>query len=133
MGLQKTTILSFILLALVVVGINKETVKIEWTPGDNLVEWFEVRPRWRDKGEPTYFSSFRVNMPTHSAIVPRPRSGNFAIEVRACRNWNDPPPVQCSDWLKSDIKGTPEPWAIFWKPQGPTIFVIDEEEFDGLR
>jgi hypothetical protein len=124
-----------LILTLVVVGINKEQVTIEWTPGDNLVEWFEVRARWRDKAEAIYFSSFRVDMPTHSAVLPRPRSGNFAVEVRACRNWNDPPPVQCSDWITSNVHGKPEPWIIFWKPlMNSSFFIIEEEgEFDGLR
>jgi hypothetical protein len=135
LGLQKIKILSFILLVLVVVGINKETVKVEWTPGDSFAEWYEVRTRLRDKAEPVYFSSFRVNEPTHNAIVPRPRSGNFAVEVRACRkDPNNTTKDQCSVWITSDVQGEPEPWIIYWKPQVNNLFVIEDGEvFDGVR
>lgn len=129
LAFQKTKILLFVLLVLVVVGINKETVRVEWTAGDDLAQWYEVRTRWRDKSEAIYFSSFRVNEPIHNTIVPRPRSGNFAVEVRACREWEGKD--QCSLWLKSDVEGAPEPWIIFWKPQGPDgFFIIEEEEIN---
>jgi len=135
LGIQKISVLFIVLLALVTVAINKETVKVEWIPGDNLAQWYEVRTRWRDKTEATYFSSFRVNEPTHAVVVPKPRSGHFAVEIRACRKYpEDLTADQCSSWTRSDVEGVDKdlnlnPWEIFWKPQGPSgFFIIEEEE-----
>ncbi len=128
MALEKISFLSFILLILVVVGINRERVKVAWTPGDNLVEWFEIRTRWRDKTPQELSPPFRVDGSLAETIIPRPRSGNFAVEVRACREWEEKD--QCSIWIKSDLEGTPEPWIIFWKPLKPFGLTI-EDNFGG--
>lgn len=107
-----------------VVSLNPtQKAVIQWTPGDDKAEWYEARLRNRDVNPPTYSSVLKVVGLETPAL--RPRSGHWAYEVRACRVWEGKD--QCSEWLKSDEKGEPEPWIIFWKPPPVTGIVIEDE------
>jgi hypothetical protein len=116
--MEKSKVLSSILLVFIIVELNTgDTALVRWTPGDTLVQWHEVRTRWRDVDPHTLSTSFRVDMPTTEATIPRPRSGHFSVEVRACRNYKGK--EQCSEWITIDVNGKPKPWIIYWKPPKP--------------
>lgn len=103
-----------------------ESAKIEWTAGDNLVEWHEIRTVFNDAEFPEYSEVFAVLMPKLSAVVPRPRSGHCDIEVRACRNITTP---ECSSWTNSSVSGVANgvlsPWEVFWEPLAPSGIEIE--------
>ena len=127
LGFQTRRLLQWVMviMALVVVGLNNETAIVQWTPGDDKAEWHEVRGVWTDKNPEVKTDSTRVNSPKNEWTATRYRSGHFAIEVRACRKWEGKD--FCSEWIRSDVNGKPEPWIIFWKPPKPTEFIIEDE------
>jgi hypothetical protein len=115
--MEKIKVLSSILLVFIIVGLNTDTALVRWTPGDTFVQWHEVRTRWRDVDPPTHSTPIHVDMPKTEVTIPRPRSGHFSVEVRACRKYKGK--EQCSEWITSDVNGKPKPWIIYWKPPKP--------------
>ncbi len=118
-------------------------VTVAWEKGDDQVQWHEVRVRWRDL-ELKYelvTAIMKVDIPQLEATISKPRSGHWAVEVRACAS-NKAKCVDgkivweldengniffCSPWVKSDVVGKPSPWEIYWKPPKPTALSVEEE------
>jgi len=124
LGLWRNWCMQWLML-LVIVALNPlETATIQWTPGDDLAQWYEVRYRFTDV-TPNSFTAI-VKTTATQVQVTRPRSGHWAAEVRACRSWENAD--QCSEWVKSDEKGVPKPWAIFWKPPKPEGIKVEDYE-----
>lgn len=112
-----------VLLLLVTVELNPNDKRtILWTPGDELAQWYMIRGRFLDVTPNTYTERVRVDGLQTPAF--RPRSGHWAIEVQACRIYEEE--EQCSEWLKSDEKGEPEPWIIYWKPPPTTGVKVED-------
>lgn len=112
-----------VLLLLVIVELNPtDRATIAWNAGDDKAEWYEIRYRSTDLEPQQVTEVSKLNSLEAQAI--RPRSGHWAVEVRACRMWEEE--VQCSDYVKSDVGGEPTPWVIFWKPPPTTGIVVEE-------
>jgi len=114
-----------VVLAFVIVEINTERAIVQWTPGDDLYQWHMVRGIWLDKTPEQATDWLRVDKPINSWEATRFRSGHFAIEVKACMGKDGE--IKCSEGIRSDVMGEPEPWVIFWKPPKPTNIIIEDE------
>lgn len=112
-------------LALVTVELDPwQLATIQWiVGGESAAEWYEIRYRWLDVDPQTYTVASKIT--DLSAIAVRPRSGHWAVEVRSCQTGEEG--NECSEWTKSDVKGSPEPWIIFWKPPKPSNIIIEDE------
>lgn len=108
---------------LVIVEIGTGKVTVGWTPGDNLYEYHIIRGYFTDKTpeQPTEYT--KVEKPNNEWEVTRYRSGHFALGIRACMI-RDGEEV-CSEEVRSDIEGKPEPWIIYWKPFMPSNVIIE--------
>jgi len=116
-----------VILALVIVELNPgEKATVQWTPGHDLYQWHMVRGIWLDKTPEQPTTWVRIDKPVNSWEAKRPRSGHFAIEVKACMEKDGED--RCSEAIRSDISGKPEPWVIFWKPPKPTNIIIEDED-----
>lgn len=103
--------------------VGQESVRVEWTAGDDLVEWHELIVHFRQGALADI--GYTVPMPTLEQLIPRPRSGKFEVRARACRITEEG--TKCSNWINSALVGTPAPWIIFWKPG--SVFEVIIEDF----
>lgn len=123
--------------------LTNDHVTFEWVSVDNIAQWTESRLRWIDieLEIPLVTEVKRTYMPSLTTTLNRPRLGRWAVEIRSCANYKlecvdgkvgfiaDPDGTfgQCSIWTKSDVQGSPNPWAIYWKPAPVTgINIFDE-------
>lgn len=118
-------------------------VTFEWTNSDTRTQWFEVRLRSLDLSTPPFIATETTRIPkdVFTGTLKKPRSGNWAVEVRACAKVKyecvngvvtstigaEGTEEICSDWQQSDVVGEPAPWAVTWKP--PSVFNINIDDY----
>jgi len=123
--------------------LTDQSVTVGWENTDTKTQWFDVRTRWLDitLDYALITESKKIDMPNLQAILKRPRTGHWAVEIRACAKYKqtcvdgtvidtaDPSGTitKCSEWVRSDVSGAPEPWAIYWKPA--SVIGIDINDY----
>lgn len=92
--------------------LDTPTVKVAWDPSEGATR-YDWRLIWIDPS--LEFEQLSGSVSGSPVEIPRPRSGHFRVEVRAC---ND---AGCSDWAVSTVSGYPKPWIVYWKLPPPVI------------
>lgn len=106
--------------------VKEDTVKIEWGAVVHPdLKNYEYRCLMFDKEPITEYERGVTTATNH--VFPRPRTGHFEFQVRAC-----PTQGECSEWAVSTdpqyatVDGQSMGWWVFWKRTPPGGVIIED-------
>lgn len=106
--------------------VSDNTITVKWNPpvDGGVVDYYEVRLRYLDARNPTYYPIKRVTGATQTTLN-QPRAGHFSVEVRAVNSIGAGPWLTSTQGQLTLVDGETMAWMLYWRLPGTGPVIIE--------